>query len=177
MRRRLILVACSAAFVFTVWLANWLVSHYGPIRVWPTELQAPAGVYVVGLAFLLRDTVQRFAGAPLALVLIGVGAGLSVLVSPRLALASALAFAASEATGLVLFKALGGQNGGPRATAGAVTVAQVAAAALDSYVFLAIAFGSLAFFEGQFVAKVSVGLLALPFVLGARRRWPSPVAA
>lgn len=38
---------------------------------------------------------------------------------------------------------------------------------------ISIAFHSLAFWEGQFVAKLSVTALAFPFVLGARRRWPA----
>ena len=171
--RRPVLVLAGAAFVATVYFADWLVNRYGPIRVWPTTLLAPAGVYVIGLAFLLRDTVQRFGGQLLALGLIVVGTGLSALVSPTLALASAAAFAASETVGLVLFWASGGNVGGAQRLTLAVILSSIAAAALDSYVFLTIAFHSLAFWQGQFVAKVSVTVLALPFVLGARRRWPA----
>jgi hypothetical protein len=171
--RRLTLLSAAVAFVLSIYFANWLVEHVGPIRVWPTDLLAPAGVYVVGLAFLLRDTVQRFAGQRWALALIAVGTGLSALVSPRLAGASAAAFAASEVLGLVLFTASGGNTGGPRRLGLAVVLSSVASAALDSYVFLTLAFGSLAFFPGQFVAKLSVTLLAVPFVLAARKRWPA----
>src|SRR5438046_6509318 len=64
MTRRTVALAAAVAFVGTVYLANWLVQHVGPIRVWPTTLLAPAGVYMIGLAFLLRDTVQRFSGQP-----------------------------------------------------------------------------------------------------------------
>ena len=170
--RRLTLTAAACAFVASVWLANYLVNTYGPIRVWPTSLYAPAGVYVIGVAFLLRDTIQRFAGQWVALALVAVGTGLSALVNPTLAAASAAAFAASELLGLLVFTTLGGNTAGPRRLTIAVIVAQAAAAALDSYVFLTIAFGSLAFFDGQMVAKVSVTILALPFVLAARRRWP-----
>src|SRR5919197_5302746 len=99
----MIVSLASLAFVATVYFANWLVNHYGPIRVWPTDLLAPAGVYVIGLAFLLRDTVQRLAGQALALILIAVGTGLTALfVSTSLAGASAAAFAASEMLGLAL---------------------------------------------------------------------------
>lgn len=166
--RRLTIAAAAVAFVATVWLANYLVDTYGPIRVWPTSLYAPAGVYMVGLAFLLRDTVQRLAGQTLALACVAVGTVASLLVSERLAVASAVAFAASELVGLVVFAIT--QR---RSLAAAVTASQVAAAALDSYVFLTIAFGSLAFFEGQFVAKLTVVALAAPFVLGARRALPA----
>jgi queuosine precursor transporter len=171
--RRLTAVSAALAFVATVWFANWLVNHYGPIRVWPTHLLAPAGVYVIGLAFLLRDTIQRLWGVPLALAAIAAGTGLSVLVSPTLAEASALAFLASEATGLLIFRLLRGNTGGPPVLGMAVIASSLAAAAIDSYVFLSIAFHSLAFFQGQFVAKIMVTALALPFVFAARRRYPA----
>lgn len=175
--RRTLIVICSICFVATVYAANWLVNHYGPIRVWPTQLMAPAGVYVVGLAFLLRDTIQRFAGQLLALSLIAAGTLLSVLVSPKLALASGVAFAASEICGLTVFTGLGGNRGGPPRLGAAVVVASLLAAAIDSLLFLWIAFGweggVQPFFKGQFVAKVSVLLLAVPFVLLARRKVPA----
>jgi uncharacterized PurR-regulated membrane protein YhhQ (DUF165 family) len=173
--RRRALVAAGGMFVGCVYLANWLVENVGIINVWPTHLYAPAGVYVIGLAFLLRDTIQRFAGQRLALLLIAAGAGLSALVSPRLALASACAFLASEVLGLGLFWGARGNTAGPAGLAGAVVASSVAAAAVDSLVFLWIAFGrdGLAFWEGQFVAKVMVTALAVPFVLAARRRWPA----
>ena len=173
--RRLTLTICAVAFVATVWFANWLVNRYGVIRVWPTDLYAPCAVYVVGVAFLLRDTVQRFGGQLLALGLIAAGAGLSWFVSPTLAVASAAAFAASEVVGLAIFAGLGGNTGGPPQLGAAVVCATVVAAAIDSLVFLWLAFHSLAFFEGQWVGKVMVVALAVPFVLGARRRWPQPV--
>jgi uncharacterized PurR-regulated membrane protein YhhQ (DUF165 family) len=47
---------------------------------------------------------------------------------------------------------------------------------VDSVLFLWIAFHSLAFFDGQMVAKLSVTVLALPFVLFARKRLPSTAA-
>jgi len=183
-RGRLLVLVAGAAFVFTVYLANWLVNRYGPIRVWGTDLYAPAGVYVVGLAFLLRDTIQRFAGQFIALALIAVGTLLSVAVNPKLALASGVACAASEIAGLAIFWLLRGNTAGKAGLAAAILVASVAAAALDSYVFLSLAPTLVpgvdnvhAFFKGQFVAKVSVVALAAPFVLLARRRYPEPAVA
>jgi uncharacterized PurR-regulated membrane protein YhhQ (DUF165 family) len=173
-RRRLTATVAAAAFVATVWFVNWLVDRYGAIRVWPTDLRAPAGVYAVGLAFLLRDTVQRLAGTWLALASIAAGTALTyMVVSHTLAEASAAGFVTSELAGLAVFKAARGNTGGPPVLGTAVVLAGLVAAAVDSYVFLSIAFHSLAFFEGQFVAKVTVTVLALPFVLGARRQWPT----
>jgi queuosine precursor transporter len=164
MTRRVSVALATALFVATVYLANWLVDRYGPVRVWPTALLAPAGVYVVGLAFVLRDYVQYQGSRLLALAAIAVGTGLSVFVSPSLALASACAFALSESVGLVIFWLAQRWT-----VAVAVALAGLVAAAVDSYVFLSLAFHSLAFFDGQFVAKVSLSLLAVPLVLGIRR--------
>lgn len=182
--RRLIVPTACVAFVATVWAANYLIKHYGPIRVWPTNLYAPAGVYVVGLAFLLRDTVQRFRGALLALGCIAAGTLLTFLVVDQaLAGASAAGFVASELVGLAVFLLLRGNRGGPPVLGAAVVCASVAAAAVDSLVFLSLAperiLGPNAvhhFFEGQFVAKVMVTALAVPFVLAARSKVPARVA-
>lgn len=161
--RRLIVAGAFVGLLASVYMANYLVQHVGIVRVWPTDLAAPAGVYVAGVAFLFRDTVQRLSSVRLALLGVALGAALSWFVSPTLAGASALAFAASELTGLIVLALLG------RWLVTAIGAAQVAAAVVDSIVFLWIAFHSLAFFEGQFVAKLSVLALAFPVVYGWRK--------
>jgi hypothetical protein len=161
--RRVIVAGAFAGLLASVYLANWLVQNVGIIRVWPTDLLAPSGVYMAGVAFLFRDTVQRLASVQLAVVGIACGAALSWFVSPTLAGASAAAFTASELTGLVVLALLG-----RRLTVG-ITASQLAAAAVDSAVFLWLAFHSLAFWQGQVVAKVSVLAIAYPVVYGWRR--------
>lgn len=165
--RRAAAIGAFCGLLGSVYAANYLVQHVGIIRVWPTDLLAPAGVYMAGVAFLFRDTVQRLAGVRWALLGIAAGAALSYTVSPTLAGASAAAFAASELVGLAVLWALG------RRLALAVGGAQVAAAAVDSLVFLWLAFHSLAFFQGQFVAKVSVLALAYPVVIAWRKALPA----
>lgn len=174
--RKLTVAAALVAFVATVYAANYAVQHHDPIRVWPTHLLAPAGVVFVALAFLLRDTVQRLGSKRLALAGIAAGTILTfVFVSHALAFASACAFVGAECVGLVIFWAL------QRRLLVAVGVSQVIAAALDSFLFLSIAFGvsSLGtYFYGQFVAKVALAALALPVVLLARRfASPEPASA
>jgi len=134
MTRRAVVAGAFIGLLASVYLANYLVEHVGIVHVWPTDLLAPAGVYMAGVAFLFRDTVQRLASVQLALLGIAAGAALSWVISPTLAAAS-----------------------------------QAAAAAVDSVVFLWVAFHSLAFFQGQFVAKVSVLALAYPVVYGWRK--------
>jgi hypothetical protein len=48
---------CAAAYIATIWLANYLVSHYGIVDV-GFGLMAPAAVYAVGVAFTMRDFTQ-----------------------------------------------------------------------------------------------------------------------
>lgn len=165
--RRLIVGGAFVGLLASVYAANYLVQHVGTVRIWPWHLYAPAGVYMAGVAFLFRDTVQRLHSVALALFGIACGATLSLLVSANLAGASAAAFALSELAGLVVLWLLG------RWLLVAVVAAQLAAAAIDSAVFLWLAFGSLAFFQGQLVGKLTVLVLALPVVYGWRRATPN----
>src|SRR5512145_956287 len=81
------------AFIGTIFLANYLISHVGyycnpvcVIPVWP-GIMAPSGVLAIGLGFTLRDLVQRHLGVRWTVLAIIAGAGLSALLSPALALA------------------------------------------------------------------------------------------
>lgn len=159
-----------AAFVATVWLANWLINRYGPVPV-GFGLVAPAGVYVVGAAFLLRDIVHRTLGRWWVAGAIVTGATLAYTVSPRFAVASAVAFLFSELADMVVYTPLADRN-----VTSAVLLSNTVGAVVDSLIFLTMAFGSLAFLNGQIVGKLWVTALALPFVFVARRHL-EPAAA
>lgn len=165
-RRRLIGLAALAAFVGSVVLANALVEHVGPVGV-GFGLMAPAGVYVAGAAFLLRDVVDRTLGRAAVLGAIAAGAALAALISPALAVASAVAFAASELVDLAVFAPLE-----RRGFVLAAVASNVAGAVVDSVLFLSIAFGSLAFLEGQIVGKlwVTAAFVAAAALVAAARR-------
>jgi uncharacterized PurR-regulated membrane protein YhhQ (DUF165 family) len=152
-----------AAFVLSVVAANWLVARYGVVPV-GFGLQAPAAVYVVGVAFTLRDVVHRTLGARWAYAAIAAGAVLSLLVSPQLAAASAVAFAASESADLGVYAALRGRGWLP-----AVTVSNVVGLTIDSVTFLLLAFGSLQFLAGQVVGKGWMTLAAVAVLAAVRR--------
>lgn len=47
----------AAGYIGTIFAANWAVQRYGVVPV-GFGLMAPAAVYLVGLAFTLRDLVQ-----------------------------------------------------------------------------------------------------------------------
>ena len=157
-----------AAFIATIPLANWMIGNFGTfcvpdgpcmIPVAP-GLMAPSGVLVVGLAFVLRDVVQRELGAKYALIAILLGAGLSGLVAPpSLVVASVAAFAISELADFAVYTPLQ-----KRGLVRAVLASSVVGLVLDSAVFLYLAFGSLAYIEGQVVGKLLMVLLAVPVV-------------
>ena len=129
-------------------------------------LMAPSSVLVVGLAFVLRDLVQRRLGFGWAAGAVVVGAGLSALLAPpQLVLASGVAFLIAEMADLLVYTPLQ-----KRRLILAVLLSSIVGLVIDSMIFLQLAFGSLDFLWGQVVGKSWMVLLALPFVAWLRRR-------
>jgi len=165
MKRTLVPFAVFAAFVWTVWLANWALKRWGTVPV-GFGLEAPAGVYFAGLGFLLRDVLYEVAGAVWVIGGIITGALVSYLIDANvtipggvvsIAIASGLAFLFSELCDMFVYTPL-------RTTSwpAAVGFSQVVGAFVDSVVFLALAFGSMALLWGQVVGKT---LFVAPIVL------------
>lgn len=153
------------AFVATVVLANWLVNEAGIVHV-GLGYQAPAGVFVVGVAFSLRDALQERAGKIAVIAAIGLGAALSFGLEDlrAIALASAAAFAVSETLDFAIYTLLR-----RRSWLAAATASNAIGLIVDSVIFLTLAFGSLEFLEGQIFAKAYMTALAI-FVTGMGRR-------
>lgn len=157
-----------ALFVASIPLANWMIGNVGTfcvpqgpcvIPVWP-DISAPSGVLAVGAALVLRDLVQRRLGVRWALAAITAGALLSGLVAPpALVVASTVAFAVSETADLAVFTPL--QR---RGLVLAVAASGVVGIAVDSVLFLSLAFGNLDFLWGQMIGKGWAVLAALPLV-------------
>ena len=156
-------------------VANWLIGHAGTVCV-PNGgpclipvapgLLAPSGVLTVGLALVLRDLVQRRLGLGWAGAAVLAGAALSAaLAPPALVLASAAAFLLGEAVDLAVYTPL--QR---RGLVLAVAASGMAGLALDSLVFLLLAFGNLDYLAGQVVGKLWMVLASLPLVAWLRRR-------
>lgn len=168
-------------FIASIWLANWLLGHWGTIRfpggpwlvpVWPGELTlsgnpiyAPSGALAIGVGFTLRDLVQRRLGVRVAIQAIIVGAALSAALDTSLALASGAAFLLAETLDLFVYTPLQRRN-----LVGAVVASNVVGIVADSVVFLSIAFGSLDLLKGQIIGKAWMTLLAIPIVY-AIREW------
>ena len=132
---------------------------------------APAGVFCIGGVLVLRDWLQQLRGllwtmplvytSCLASWAIGDAAGWT---SPeKIVIASVVAFTISETVDAVVFTPLRKR----RLTRG-VGLSATVGNALDSYIFLALAFGSQAFFLGQFIGKSE--MIALGAVLTFARR-------
>jgi hypothetical protein len=155
-------------------LSNWMIGHVGVVcpahapcllPVGPGIL-APSGVLVVGLAFVLRDLVQRRLGRNWTLLAIAVGALLSALLAPPpLVVASGGAFAISELADFAVYTPL--QR---RGLVLAVLVSSLVGLVVDSILFLQLAFGGLEFLMGQVLGKVWMVLLSLPLITWLRRR-------
>ena len=93
------------------------------------------------------------------------GAAVSALVAPpALAVASGVAFLLSELADMAVYTPLRERRLGL-----AVLASGIAGAAIDSAVFLWLAFGSLAYLDGQIVGKLWASLAAFLFLLVWRR--------
>jgi queuosine precursor transporter len=160
-------------FLLTIPLANYFVSQIGwfcppggpcLIPVAP-GVMSPSGVIWAGVALILRDLVQRQLGVAWSTLGILVGAALSYLISPALALASAVAFLISELIDLAVYMPLQ-RKGLVIAVVGSSLVGLLA----DSVSFLWLAFGSLDHFAGQALGKAWMIILSLPFLYWLRNR-------
>ena len=151
----------AAAYLGSIVAAAWAITHvghqYAPgaphvLPVWP-GIEAPSGVYLVGLTLVLRDVLQRRVGKRVTFGLILVGALLSALISPAVAVASGLAFLASESVDFGVFTLVE-----PHGLYRAVLASNAVSIVVDSVIFLSLAFGSLAFVEGQVIGKALASL-------------------
>lgn len=160
------------AYIATIPAANLAVTHYGLVPV-GFGFTAPAGVYLVGLALVLRDLAREAAGRTAVLAAIAVGTVLSFwLASPQLAVASAVAFAIAETLDFAVYEPLRERG---------LTVAMAASNAVgllaDSLIFLWLAFGSLAYLPGQLLGKTWMTLAAIALLASWQHRRAQAVTA
>lgn len=153
-----------AGYAATIAGANWASTLWPAVAV--AGLQIPAGAFFAGLAFTVRDFLQNAVGTRTTLLAIGLGAALSGLVAdPRIALASAAAFAVSELVDLAVYTPLR-----HRSQIAAVGLSNTVGLLVDSLLFLPLAFGSLTYLSGQLVGKTATTVLAVAVLVSARAR-------
>lgn len=166
--------AAFALFAATIPAANWLIGNVG-VQFGPNEphlvpvgfgLMAPSGVLMVGAALVLRDIVHEKLGAGWAVAAIALGGMLSWwLAAPALVIASVLAFTLSELADFAVYAPLRERRLGL-----AVLASGAVGAVVDSAVFLWLAFGSMAFIEGQILGKLWMSLAAFAVIAAMRSR-------
>lgn len=168
MHKNVKLAVATTAFALTVPAANWLIGNVGtqfdpggphliPVGF---GLVAPSGVLMVGASLVLRDVVHELGGWKAAFVAILIGACLAWFVAePTLVIASVAAFVAAELADLAVYAPLR-----KRRLTLAVVASGLVGSIADSAVFLWLAFGSLAFIEGQILGKLWMSLLAIPLI-------------
>jgi uncharacterized PurR-regulated membrane protein YhhQ (DUF165 family) len=154
--------------------ANWFVQHVGQQAVPGAPhtvpvgfgYRAPSGVLWVGAAFSLRDIVQSSLGKWWAIAGILIGATLSYVIAPSLAVASATAFLVSESLDFAVYT--------PLAERGrlllAVVLSNTVGLLVDTFVFLRLAFHSLDFWQGQVIGKGWMTLFSVVVLLPWIRR-------
>lgn len=159
-----------AAYIATIPAANLMIEHYGTVPVGP-DLVAPAGVYMVGVALVLRDLVRESAGLLASLCAVFAGAVLSwFLAAPLLAIASGVAFLVSELLDFAVYEPLR-----RRGLVLAMGVSNAFGIVADSLIFLWLAFGSWAFLPGQLAGKAWMTLAAIAVIALIRRHWAQAV--
>ena len=146
-----------ALYIATIPAANYLIGHVGTVCVpqgpclipVAPGIMAPSGVLMIGAALLLRDLVQRQRGIPWSLACIGAGTALSFLIAaPSLAIASGTAFLISELADFTVYTPLARNR-----FMAALLASCLAGAAVDSALFLWLAFGTLDHLLGQVIGK------------------------
>ncbi|MET9222392.1 VUT family protein [Streptomyces sp. NPDC003300] len=153
-----------AGYLGTIPAANWLVQHY-PAAPVPLGLHAPAGVYMVGLALVLRDWARELAGREAVLLAMVAGVGVSYwLASPVVATASAAAFLVSETLDFAVYEQLRA-----RGRTGALAASNAVGLVADSLLFLWIAFHSLHYLGGQLAGKAWMTAAAVVVLAGWQR--------
>lgn len=166
------LIALIVAFAATIPAANYLIGNFGTecISNGPClipvgfGLMAPSGVLMIGAALVLRDLVQKAGGLSAALLAIAIGAALSWFVAPpALVIASVAAFVLAELADLAVYTPLKERQFGL-----AVLLSGIVGSVIDSAVFLWLAFGSLAFIEGQVLGKFWMSLAAYLIIVAYR---------
>lgn len=158
-------IATLVAYVATIPAANLAVTHFGAVPV-GFDYAAPAGVYMVGLALVLRDLARESVGRGAVLAAIAVGTVLSYfLADPTLAFASAAAFAVAETMDFVVYEPLR-----QRGLLIAMLASNVVGLLADSLLFLKLAFGSFEYLPGQILGKAWMTLAAIAVLSLLRRR-------
>lgn len=172
-------VSLSLGYIALAVLANWLASRW-TLSVPFTHYVAPAGWIAIGIVLVFRDWIQQLVGLRWSLTLVPIAGALSYLIAEaagwtslqKIAVASVVAFLVSETVEAVVFTPI--RN---RTLTGGVALSATIGNAIDSAIFLQLAFGSEAFFPGNFVGKLEMIVVGVALTAARRVFFPVPAAA
>ena len=174
----------AIGYMLSIVFANFCVSWFGLVT-WFGWLTFPAGAIFIGLTFSMRDFVQRewgdlkvwwFMIASTVITTI-MGVVLSHLPIPlwKVALASAVAFAVSEAVDWAVYYFL------KKDIIWRICISNIFSTPIDSILFVGIAFGTFNFLAppvwGQSLVKYLSGLLVIPILIYVRKNGRQAVEA
>lgn len=141
-------------YLCSIMLANVLVHQFGLVHIGP--LVFPAGAIVVGLTFSFRDMLQVRWGKWHCWIWMIVAGVITLFFNVNIAIASCAAFLVSEAVDWAVFTNIPGSFRRRLIWSNAISLP------LDSFVFVAIAFGiHWPAIIGQSIVKVISSLLIL----------------
>ena len=120
-------------YIGSILVANWLVIQFGVVHL--GILHFPAGAICIGLTFSARDFVQRKHGKKITLIWMGVATLITLVFNWKIALASGIAFAASEIIDFLVYTYT------KKTFRQRVIISNLIAIPLDSILFVSIAFG------------------------------------
>jgi uncharacterized PurR-regulated membrane protein YhhQ (DUF165 family) len=175
MTRKLTICLFFGLFLAMIPAANYSLLHLGtscllnepcviPVWLYPV-IYAPSGVMFAGLAFVLRDILQRMAGLSISLIAVVCGTILSYLyIDERLATAGSIAYFLSEITDTCVYSYLQKYN-----LIMAIFVSACTGLVIDSVVFLHLAFHSYQFLTGQIIGKLWMVILSIPIIQLSRK--------
>jgi uncharacterized PurR-regulated membrane protein YhhQ (DUF165 family) len=161
-------IAAAALFVGSVWAANWLTATYGQWEQF--GLIVTWGTFAAGFTLVARDMVNEWGGRPAVYLLIALGALLSALLDPMLALASGVAFAASELVDTLIYERVRAREGIPWA----ILCSGAVAAPVDTALFFWLAPEFIqsppGAWAGQLAVKIGISAVAAGLAVWVARR-------
>lgn len=147
-------------YVLSIVLANVLIGIFGVIPI-GFGLYAPAGVLLAGFCFWFRDEVQEYHGVKHTIIYIMIACVISYAISDQnVAVASAIAFIASELQDTLIYSKLRNKN-----RLLAILLSNTVGSVVDSVLFLYIAFGNIDYVMGQIVGKSYTTIASMLIVI------------
>lgn len=154
-RHAVLAAMAMVLYLLSVVAANMASVHWQPLVI--GGLVIPAGTVFAGASLTARDLVHDTLGTRGVVAGIAAGAGLSlVFASPQIAVASVVAFTASEIVDALIYTRVR-----HRSWLRAVAVSNAGGLVIDSVLFVPLAFGSVTAVPGQIVGKTVATLLTL----------------